>query len=314
MLYPYRFVGLTRVLVLAHLAASPLAAQERLPIIDMHLHAQELWAPPGADAGAVFGPVFGERHLGLPAALSTEYLQEATLAALTRYNIVMAVASGPRSDLYRSARPDRILAGLDFTGAGMSVDSLRAAFASGRYQVLAEFAPQYVGLPPGHEELAPFFALAEELDVPVGIHMGLGPPGAAYGPFPRYRMTAGDPLLLEDVLVRHPRLRLYVSHAGWPRISEMIALMHAHPQVHVDLGVINWYLPRAEFHYYLRRLVEAGFGLRIMFGSDQMVWPDAIGLAIEAVEAAPFLSVEQRRDIMCRNAARFLRLEVEVCS
>jgi uncharacterized protein len=71
-------------------------------------------------------------------------------------------------------------------------------------------------------------------------------------------MTAGDPLLLEDVLVRHPRLRLYVMHAGWPRINEMIALMHAHPQVHVDVGVINWYLPEREFYAYFQRLVDAG--------------------------------------------------------
>lgn len=87
------------------------------------------------------------------------------------------------------------------------------------------------------------------------------------------------------------------------------------------LGLVHLGAPRLAaqerlpiIDYYLRRLVEAGFGLRIMFGSHQMVWPDAIGRAIEVVEAAPFLSVEQRRDIMCRNAARFLRLEVEVCS
>lgn len=30
----------------------------RLPIIDVHLHAQELWAKPGEDAGVTFGPVF----------------------------------------------------------------------------------------------------------------------------------------------------------------------------------------------------------------------------------------------------------------
>ncbi|MCH7854219.1 MAG: amidohydrolase family protein, partial [Proteobacteria bacterium] len=58
---------------------------------------------------------------------------------------------------------------------------------------------------------------------------------------------------------------------------------------------------------------DAGFSKRIMFGSDQMVWPDAIGRAIETVESAPFLSKEQRRDIMCRNAMTFLRLDKTVC-
>ena len=63
-----------------------------------------------------------------------------------------------------------------------------------------------------------------------------------------------------------------------------------------------------EFYGHLQRLIEAGFGKRIMWGSDQMVWPWAIDVAIEAIEQAPFLSEEQKRDIFYNNAARFLRL------
>ena len=43
------------------------------------------------------------------------------------------------------------------------------------------------------------------------------------------------------------------------------------PEAKLDVGFISWGLPRAEFHAYLRRLVEAGFGRRVMFGSDQMI-------------------------------------------
>jgi uncharacterized protein len=285
----------------------------RAPVIDVHVHAPELWAEPGIDAGTFFGPVFGERQLGIPAAQSTEHLQEATLAAFTRYNVVAAVVGGDRSTLYREASSARIFAGRDMKYPFIPADSLRADFIAGRYQVLAELGTQYSGIAPNDPVLEPYFALAEELDFPVGIHMGLGPPGAALKRSPKFRMVAGDPLLLEDVLARHPKLRLYVMHAGWPRLDEMIALMHAFPEVHADIAVINWYLPRAEFYRYLQRLVDAGFSKRIMFGSDQMVWPDAIGRAIEITEAAPFLSEEQRRDIMCRNAMRFLRLAPEVC-
>jgi predicted TIM-barrel fold metal-dependent hydrolase len=46
-----------------------------------------------------------------------------------------------------------------------------------------------------------------------------------------------------------------------------------------------------------------------MFGSDQMVWPEKIGAAVEAIEQAPFLTDEQKRDIFYNNAARFLRLD-----
>jgi predicted TIM-barrel fold metal-dependent hydrolase len=45
-----------------------------------------------------------------------------------------------------------------------------------------------------------------------------------------------------------------------------------------------------------------------MFGSDPMRWPEKIGEGIEAIERAPFLTEDQRRDILYRNAVRFLRL------
>jgi hypothetical protein len=287
--------------------------QKRPPIIDVHLHAQQLWTSPRADAGDTFGAVFAEPITGILAAESTADLQQATLAALERYNIVKAVASGELAEEYRSAQPGRILASPLVSSVDEPAASLRAAFVSGRYQALAEFMPQYSGLAPNDPGLEPYFALAEELDVPVGIHVGLGPPGAAYAESPKYRMAHSNPLLLEDVLVRHPKLRLYVMHAGWPMLDEMVGLLYAHPQVYVDVGVIDWFLPQPEFYRYLRRLVEAGFSKRIMFGSDQMVWPDAIGLAVVTVESAPFLSEEQRRDIMCRNAMRFLRLDKSLC-
>ncbi len=46
------------------------------------------------------------------------------------------------------------------------------------------------------------------------------------------------------------------------------------------------------------------FGTRIMFGTDQMYWPDEIGLAVEGVDSA--------RDIFHGNAVRFFRLETRL--
>jgi len=55
--------------------------------------------------------------------------------------------------------------------------------------------------------------------------------------------------------------------------------------------------------------MEAGFGKRIMFGSDQMIWPHTIELAIQTIDQADFLTEEQKRDIFYNNAAHFLRLK-----
>lgn len=171
--------------------------------------------------------------------------------------------------------------------------------------MIGEVGTQYSGIAPNDPRLELLWQLAEELDLPVAYHIHPGPPGGVYLGNSELRQRIGDPLLFEEVLIRHPRLRLFIMHAGWPRGDEMIALMHAHPQVYVDVGVIDWAMPRKEFYRYLERLVDLGFGKRILFGSDQMVWTDAIGQAVGAINDAPFLTSEQKRDILFNNAVRF---------
>jgi predicted TIM-barrel fold metal-dependent hydrolase len=114
--------------------------------------------------------------------------------------------------------------------------------------------------------------------------------------------------LVEETLIRYPKLRVYLMHGGAPWLEETIAILSVYPQVYVDVAVINWVLPREQFHDYLRALIRAGFAKRIMFGSDQMVWNDAIGMAVQGIDTADFLTAEQKRDIFYNNAARFLRL------
>ena len=48
-----------------------------------------------------------------------------------------------------------------------------------------------------------------------------------------------------------------------------------------------------------------------MFGTDQLMWPEVIEIAITIIETADFLSEEQKRDIFYNNAARFLGLSDE---
>ena len=269
------------------------------PVIDVHLHANAI--------NAMNSRAIAEMT-GLACATTDEELFEKTLDAMLHSGVVLALVSGDHSLDWQTRAPDRLWAGARRTE---SLRSIRRRIESGSYRAIAEFAPQYDGLAPDDPSLEPFFALAEELDVPLGIHMGPGPPGAAYRGTPGYRMGLSDPLLLEDVLIRHPKLRLYVMHAGWPMLDEMIGLLHAHPQVYVGLGVIDWALPAAEFHHYLARLVGAGYAGRILFGSDQMEAYGAIEAAIQRIRSADYLSEEQKRAILYDNAARFLRLSEE---
>lgn len=179
---------------------------------------------------------------------------------------------------------------------------------TGALEVLAEVTIQYEGMAPDDDAMIPYWELAETLDIPVGIHMGPGPPGGIYLAYPRYRARLSSALLLEEVLVRHPGLRVYVMHAGYPLLDDMKALLYAHPQVYVEVGVIVYTRSRDDFYAYLSGLVEAGFEDRIMFGSDQMNWPEAIERGVAVIQDAPFLSESQKRAILYGNAARFLRL------
>lgn len=272
------------------------------PIIDVHLHVGP--AAPGAP-----NPATGE-----PTTAATDAERERlTLERMRRHGIVLGLVSGP--DAYmRSMRR----AGGRSIRAGAFMDDgrtrlpppevLREAFASGELEVLGEIGAQYHGLDAGGDWFEPWLALAEEFDVPVGIHTGLGPPGTPHGCCPDFSVALGNPALLEPMLKRHPKLRVWLMHAGWPYLQETKALMYVYPQLYADVSVINWIIPREEFHGYLEALVTAGFGDRLMFGSDQMVWPEAITLAVEGVDSAPFLSAGQKRAIFHDNAARFLKL------
>ncbi len=249
----------------------------------------------------------------LPPAQSESELIAQTVERLERYNI-FAVASGPaeRVALWAEHAPGRIIpAGVPRNPAAPDRDALGRRVQDGTLEVLAETSIQYMGLSPDDPAMEDFWSLAEELDIPVGLHLGLSAAGIPALGFSTYRARISNPLALEEVLLRHPKLRIYVMHAGWPMESEMIHMLYSYPQLHVDVAVLNWHLPRAEFHRYLERLVTAGFSDRILFGSDQMIWPGAIDVAVESIESAPFLSAAQKRDIFYNNAARFLRLSPE---
>lgn len=309
---------------LAPSARAQEAARQRPPIIDMHLHALPAKGWPG-------GPTILCPGMGFAAydpkdkwdpdhwwatcpnpiypASTDEELRKQIFSIMDRYNIVLAATSGPLEYVrrYRQAAPKRIVPGLNTAVAELGTpDSLRELIRKGEISILGEIVPAIEGISPEDERLEPYFALAEEMDIPVAFHV-LSLQNIYLTP--QNRASLNNPLLLEKMLARHPRVRIYVMHAGWPMLDEMIALMAIYPQVYAETAAINWFLPRKEFHRYLRGLVEAGFGKRILFGSDASMWPQVIGIGVEAIESADFLSEEQKRDILYNNAARFLRLD-----
>jgi hypothetical protein len=283
----------------------------RPAIIDVHLHAYAAsdWK------GSQPNPVTGKPG----PATATEHMRQ-TLEAMERYNIVKAIVSGPLEvvEQWRAAATDRILAsplfgrpGVDFSGRALpALADLRSLFTTGRLSAIGEVVAQYEGLSPSDPTLDPYMSLAEDLDIPVGIHTGTSFPGTPYQGSPGFRLALGNPLLLEDLLVRHPKLRIFIAHGGEPWRRETIALMQMYQQVYMDVGTI-WLAAsfnKEAIDEWFDEMLKNGLGKRIMFGTDQMRWPETIGMAIDVIESTTSLTEAQRRDILYNNAARFLRL------
>jgi predicted TIM-barrel fold metal-dependent hydrolase len=311
-------------------------AEARLPIIDMHLHARKAdyigdnppsmctpfevmprWDPAEQlDDGMTFNKMPPCDH-PIPAARTDEDVLRQTIAVMNKRNIIGMVSGEPElMEIWKAAAPARVIVGSDLRISASSnphvkirtPDELRQLRARGLLDVLGEVMAQYEGITPDDARLEPYWALAESLEIPVGIHLGPGAPGDPYRGSPGYRARNSSALGLEAVLVKHPRLRVYIMHAGYPLVADLRALLFTHPQVYVDISSIVYTEPRAAFYRYLAQIVAAGYGDRVMFGSDQMIWPGIIEPSIEAIEQAPFLSEAQKRDILYNNAARFLRL------
>jgi predicted TIM-barrel fold metal-dependent hydrolase len=292
-------------------------AQPACPLIDVHQHALPLnvYSPkPIGPNNPLRIPCVNDRLPcdNPPSRFSTdEAVLKGTLEYMQRYNIVRAYVSAndPKQlRMWTEAAPGRFVAGPFWNKmeTAPTIEALRQAFKRKEYGLLGEIGTQYFGLAPNNKTLDPYFTLAEELDMPVLIHTG-----GIGARLPSFRVSAGEPLLLEDVLTRHPKLRLYVENAGYPFTDQMIAMLYQYPQLHADLSTVTWLIPREAFHDHVRRLVRAGFINRLMFGSDQMAWPETIGMAVDAIESADFLSPDQKCDIFFNNAVRFFRLDAD---
>ncbi len=231
------------------------APKQRPPVIDMHLHAFPAKGWPGGPSFFCPGQDFAAYDPSTKwdpnrtwetcpnpvyPVTSDEELLKQILAVMDRYNIVLAATSGPLEYVrrYREAAPRRILPGLSSSIANLGTpESLRGLVRKGEITILGEIGSAIEGISPEDERLEPYFALAEDLDVPMAFHMlSFQTPYL----FQQNRATLNNPLLLEKMLVRHPKLRVYVMHAAWPMLNEMIALLAMYPEVYAEVAGIDW--------------------------------------------------------------------------
>lgn len=282
------------------------------PIIDVHFHA----AWPDGDDAAELSQALGQMDangivLALLFANEPDDIAHWGEAAPGRFLVGPAFPCVVRNAAGSSS--------CEWDGAGWpDIAWLRERYERGDFQIMGEMLFVYAGVAPDDPRMEPYWALAEEFGVPVGVHINRGPPEGApprgEGCCADFNSDLGDPSLLGPVLRRHPDLRVSIQHAGLPGIpptgnidylDETISILKAHPNVYVDFSVLNSVFDAQSHEAALRLFIAEGVADRIMFGTDNM----PAGEIITRLEGFDFLSEEQRRGIYYDNAARFLRLD-----
>lgn len=263
---------------------------------------------------------FGDRepatdHYGVMGAVNADVHRTASFAAFKKLNIVKAVVSGnPQSvdEWFEKDSNHIVIRGiLMFTpnDYGMDTVKLEQMIKDKKLEVFGEIAPYYGGTTLSDSIWQPYLRICEKYNIPVAVHTGGGDPGGTYSWSPKARLRLADPYLIEDVLVKYPKLRIYMMHGGgedWP--EHAIRLLAYYPQLYADLAVLLWVEPNTQRYVkeFLRNAKDAGYLDRIMFGSDQMIWPYAIEKSVRFLNSLNFLTKQDKEDIFYNNAAKFL--------
>jgi predicted TIM-barrel fold metal-dependent hydrolase len=168
--------------------------------------------------------------------------------------------------------------------------------------------PMYDYYSPDDRELVfPIFDKAQELGIPVTVHMGTS----------TARHTCLDyakPILLDVVGQEFPDLKLIIAHAGLPWLDECISICARHPNFYMDLSYMSVILSREELFRFLDRCKRWGVPLtRICWGTDYPLHETVETLVqkfLSINDEAPRLGAQpfslDEMELMC--AGNFLRV------
>ena len=263
------------------------------PIIDVHLHgytANSYRAMPGAP------PTYDE-------------FREEMRNLLNKFNVVYAVKSG---GAYSAEMEKSMLSGYELNNYP-KIDTIqfKEKIRDGEIKVLGELMPMFNGLTIADPKFAPYLKICEREGIPIALHTGRGPP-RIYERYKKFRLSLGDPLEVEPILINYPKLKIYLMHAGIPFYHNTLALMDQYPQVYCDLGAVLWIEEGStpfQLKEFLIKAKEYGFIDRIMYGSDVMYWTFRYQQSIEKLQSFDFLTTEDKRKIFYHNALRFFELD-----
>ena len=122
-----------------------------------------------------------------------------------------------------------------------------------------KLGPNYQVFDPLGEPALRVYALAERHGLPVLFHQGASPVREA-------PLRYAHPLLMDEIAIRFPELRVVMAHLGHPWQRETIVTIRKHPHVFADVSA-TFYRPWS-FYEGLRLATEWNVLDKLLFGSD----------------------------------------------
>jgi predicted TIM-barrel fold metal-dependent hydrolase len=125
-----------------------------------------------------------------------------------------------------------------------------------------KLGPNYQDFDPLSSAARLVYETAQRLGLPILFHQGTSPMRTA-------PIRYAHPLVMDEVAITFPELRIVMAHMGHPWHGDTIAVIRKHPHVYADISA-NFYRPWQLYHG-LRLATEWNVIDKLIFGSDYPV-------------------------------------------
>jgi uncharacterized protein len=170
-----------------------------------------------------------------------------------------------------------------------------------------KLGPNYQVFDPLGEAALRVYELAERHGLPIVFHQGASP-------VQDVPLRYAHPLLMDEIAIRFPALRVVMAHMGHPWQRETIVTIRKHPHVYADVSAL-FYRPWS-FYEALRLATEWRVLDKLLFGSDfPIATPAETAAGLRRVNdpiegtALPPVPLDQIEELIERDPLPLLGLE-----
>ncbi len=160
---------------------------------------------------------------------------------------------------YVGTHPEKLIG---FASVDPTKDDVRATLEHALHDLHlsgVKLGPIYQHIHPLDERLLPVNEFCQTHHLPILIHQATTFLQAA-------PLSFALPILLEEVALRYPRLKMVLAHLGQPWITETLVLIRKQPNLFADISALH-YRPW-QFYNALITAKEYGVLNKLLFGSD----------------------------------------------